>query len=130
MTPLDASVRELAQGVNFAALSVLLPSGRVMTHVLWVDADEEHVLLNTEVHRAKFRAVEQDPRVTVTIWQHDNPYRYVEVRGRVVDTVRGPEARAHIDRLSQKYTDKEYDGSTITSERVILRIAPDAVYVH
>lgn len=130
MTPLDASVRELAQGVNFAALSVLLPSGRVMTHVLWVDADEEHVLLNTEVHRAKFRAVEQDPRVTVTIWQHDNPYRYVEVRGRVVDTVRGPEARAHIDRLSQKYTGKEYDGSTITSERVILRIAPDAVYVH
>lgn len=130
MTPLDASVRELAQGVNFAALSVLLPSGRVMTHVLWVDADEEHVLLNTEVHRAKFRAVEQDPRVTVTIWQQDNPYRYVEVRGRVVDTVRGPEARAHIDRLSQKYTGKEYDGSTITSERVILRIAPDAVYVH
>ena len=33
----------------------------------WVDADDDHVLINTEVHRAKFKAVERDPRVTVTI---------------------------------------------------------------
>ncbi len=130
MATVDPAVRELAQDPNFAALSVILRSGRPMTHVMWVDADDDHVLINTEVHRAKFRAVQRDPRVTVTIWQRDDPYTYAEVRGRVVETVRGPEARAHIDRLSRKYRGKDYDESTITSERVILRIAPETVRIH
>ena len=125
MTALDPRVRELAQGANFAALTVNLPSGRAMTHVMWVDADDDHVLINTEVHRAKFKAMERDPRVTVMIWEHDNPYSYVEVRGRIVETVRGPEARAHIDALSQKYFGRDYDPAIITSERVIVKIAPD-----
>lgn len=130
MTALDPRARELAQAPNFATLSVIMRSGRPMTHVMWVDADEDHVLINTEVHRAKFRAVERDPRVTVTIWQRDDPYTYAEVRGRVVATIRGQEARAHIDSLSRKYRGKDYDDSAITSERVILRIAPETVRFH
>ena len=129
MPTLDPAVRELAHAPNFAALSVILRSGRPMTHIMWVDADDDHVLVNTEVHRAKFRAVQRDPRVTVTIWHRDNPYSYAEVRGRVVEIVRGPDARAHIDRLSQKYRGKDYDDSAITSERVILRVAPETVHV-
>jgi PPOX class probable F420-dependent enzyme len=123
-------VRQLAQAPNFATLSVILRSGRPMTHVMWVDADADHVLINTEAHRAKFRAVERDPRVTVTIWQRGDPYTYAEVRGQVVETVRGPEARAHIDSLSRKYRSKDYDDAAITSERVILRIAPETVRFH
>ena len=99
------------------------------THVMWVDADADHLLINTEVHRAKFAAVERDPRVTVMVWVLDDPYAYAEVRGRVVETVRGPEARAHIDALSQKYRGRDYDPSIITSERVILRIAPDVQHI-
>ena len=130
MGQVDERVRELAQQANFAALTVHLESGPAMTHVMWVDADDDHILINTEVHRAKFKAVERDPRVTVMIWARDDPYTYAEVRGRVVETVRGPEARAHIDRLSQKYRGKDYDESTITSERVILRIAPETMRIH
>jgi len=130
VTALDPRVRGLAQAQNFATLSVILRSGRPMTHVMWVDADEDHVLINTEAHRAKFRAVERDPRVTVTVWQRDDPYTYAEVRGQVVATVRGPEARAHIDSLSRKYRGKDYDDAAITSERVILRIAPERVRFH
>ena len=125
MAPVDSRVRELAQGHNFAALTVFLASGSAMTHVMWVDADDEHVLINTEVHRAKFKAVERDPRVTVMIWDRENPYSYVEVRGRVVSTTTGPEARDHIDALAQKYFGRDYDPAAIQSERVILRIAPD-----
>ena len=125
MTAVDPRVRGLAQAANFAALTVHLRSGAAMTHVMWVDADDDHVLINTEVHRAKFRAVERDPRVTVMIWEKDDPYTYAEVRGRVVETVRGPEARAHIDALAQKYVGRDYDPASIQSERVILKIAPD-----
>ena len=130
MTAVDPAVRELAHGPNFATLTVILRSGQPMTHVMWVDANDDHVLLNTEVHRAKFRAIERDPRVTVTIWKREDPYTYAEVRGRVVETVRGPEARAHIDSLSRKYRGRDYDPALITSERVVLRVAPDVQHIH
>jgi general stress protein 26 len=84
------------------------------------------VLINTEVHRQKFKNVQRDPRVTVTIWDADDAYRYVEVRGRVVKTVRGEEARAHIDACSRRYFGADYPAE-IGSERVILRIAPERV---
>ena len=100
---LEEGVRRLAKGKNFAAFTTLLPDGQPMTHVMWVDCDDEHVLINTEVHRQKAKNVRRDPRVTVTIWDLDDPYRYAEVRGEVVETVTGPEARAHIDQLSLKY---------------------------
>ena len=114
---------ELACGQNFAALTTLLSNGHPQTQVMWVDADDQHLLINTEVHRQKFRNVERDPRVTLTIWDKEDPYRFVEVRGEVVEKVRGPEARNHIDELSQKYKGEPYR-SRIRSERVILRIAP------
>lgn len=120
----------LAHGPNFATLTTHLASGHAMTHVMWVDADDDHVLINTEIHRAKFRAVQRDPRVTVTVWDATNPYHYVEVRGRVVETVHGAAAREHIDALSRKYHGRDYDPDAIQSERVILRIAPDVQHVH
>ena len=128
--PLDEDVARLAKGKNLATVVTLMPNGQPQALLTWVDADEDHVLINTEVHRAKFRAVERDPRVTVTIWQRDDPYTYAEVRGQVVETVRGLKARAHIDSLSRKYRGKDYDDAAITSERVILRIAPETVRFH
>jgi PPOX class probable F420-dependent enzyme len=120
---LEEGVRTLAKGRNFAALTTLLPDGQPMTHVMWVDCDDEHLLINTEAHRQKFRNMRRDPRVAVTIWDEADPYGYAEVRGEVVDTVAGPEARAHIDELSMKYRGHEYR-TGIVSERVIVRIRP------
>ncbi|CAA9456410.1 MAG: hypothetical protein AVDCRST_MAG58-1656 [uncultured Rubrobacteraceae bacterium] len=120
---LHPMVLELARGQNFAALTTLLPGGHPQTQVMWVDANEQHLLVNTEVHRQKFRNVERDPRVTVTIWDMNDPYRFVEVRGEVVGKVKGQESREHIDELSHKYRGETYQTS-IQSERVVLRIAP------
>ena len=120
---LEEGVRRLAKGTNFAALTTLLPDGQPMTHVMWVDCDDEHVLINTETHRQKAKNIRRDPRVTVTIWDADEPYRYAEVRGEVVGTVAGPEARAHIDSLSMKYNGHEYRNQ-IQSERLLVRIKP------
>lgn len=121
---LDPAVKALAEAPNFAVFTTLLADGHPMSHVMWVGCDEDHVLINTEVHRAKFRNVERDPRVTVTVIDRDNSYRFAEVRGEVVETIRGPEARTHIDALSEKYAGRPYDPGAIQSERVILKIAP------
>lgn len=116
-------VKELAQGPNFGTITTLQRDGTPATHVMWVDCDDEHLLLNTETHRAKYRNIERDPRVSVVVWDVQDPLRYIEVRGEVVETVTGPEARAHIDALSMKYDGKPY-ANEIQSERVILKIAP------
>ncbi len=120
---LHPRVKELASGENFAALTTIMPDGHPQTQVMWVDAEGDHLLINTEVHRQKFKNVERDPRVTLTIWEKDDPYNFVEVRGEVVDKAKGLEAREHIDKLSHKYRGRPY-GTPIRSERVVLRIVP------
>lgn len=121
---LHAKTRKLASGPNFAVLTTLMPDGTPQSHVMWVSADDTHLYVNTEIHRQKFKNVERDPRATVTIVDTEDPYSFAEVRGRVVETIGGPEARDHIDELSQKYFGRPYS-NRITSERVILKIEPD-----
>ncbi len=121
---LSKKVKEFAKGPNFAVLTTMLPGGHPAGQVMWVDCDDEVLLINTETHRQKFKNIQRDPRVTVTIWKSDDPYEYVEVRGKVVETIGGSRARRHIDELALKYFGRLYDNSIIESERVILRIRP------
>ena len=125
--PIDADLQTLATGKNFAALTTLMPDGQPQTQLMWVDADDEHVLINTEVHRQKYKNTKADPRVTVTVFSATNPYQYVEARGRVVGEVGGDDARDNIDHLSQKYTGGPY-ANPIQSERVVLQIQVDKVH--
>ena len=121
---LEPAIRDLAStGKNFGTIAVQLPNGQIASHVMWVDANDDELLVNTEIHRAKYKAIQQHPDVTVTVWDAANPYRYAEVRGTVSGEVRGDQARAHIDTLSQRYLGHDY-GATIQSERVVLRIRP------
>jgi PPOX class probable F420-dependent enzyme len=122
---IDPEVRELAQGKNFAAFTSLFPSGAPMTHVVWVDCDDDHILVNTEVHRRKYKNVVADPRVSVMIIDAEDDQRYADITGRVVGRVTGPEAREHIEKLAHRYMGKPFIASLIRSERVILQIEPD-----
>ena len=122
-------ITALVRGKNFATISTILPSGQIQTHVVWVDCDDDHIVINTEVALRKFKNVQADPRVTVTIWGRKNPYFFAEVRGRVVEVVTGPEARANIDALAQKYLGTDYPDEWISSERVILKITPESQIV-
>lgn len=126
---LEDKVRALASGKNFCVLTTLMEDGTPQSHVMWVDHDGEHLLINTEVHRHKFKNMAADPRVTVTIIDIESFYSYVEVRGKVVETVTGPAAREHIDRMSERYLGKPYD-NPVKSERVIVKIAPVRQVVH
>src|SRR5690606_172660 len=105
---LDPDLKDLAQAKNFAALTTLMPDGHPQTQIMWVGADDEHVIINTQLDRQKYRNVLADPRVTVTVFDADNPYRYVEARGRVARTQDGAAAAASIDELSRKYTGGDY----------------------
>ena len=124
---LDPDLKDLAQGKNFAALTTLMPDGHPQTQIMWVGANDEHVIINTQLDRQKYRNVFADPRVTVTVFDADNPYRYVEARGRVARTQDGAAAAASIDELSRKYTGGDY-GMGPTDRRVILFIDVERVH--
>ena len=121
---LDNKTLLMAAGPNYAALTTLFKNGVPQTHVMWVDTDCENILINTEIHRVKYKNVKIDPRVTVMIWKHDNPFKFVEIRGEVIGEITGKEARDNIDKLSNKYWDKPYP-FPIQTERIVLVIKPN-----
>ena len=121
---LEDKVKELAKGRNFALVTTLMPDGTPQTLPLWVDADDDHVLINTEVGRQRYKNLQRNPKVTVLIVEDGNWYSFAEVRGHLDGEITGDEARTHIDALSHKYTGADY-ANPIQTERVVLKIAPD-----
>ena len=73
------------------------------------------MLINTEIHRAKYLNTTNDQRVNVMIWKHDDTFKFVEVRGKVVDEIQGDEAFENIQSLSNKYWNKPYPCLLYTS---------------
>ncbi|WP_091217669.1 TIGR03618 family F420-dependent PPOX class oxidoreductase [Geodermatophilus siccatus] len=122
---LHSTTREPASGPDYAAISTRMPSGHIRTQYIWVGVEGDGLFVNTGPHRQEFRDLERDPRVTLAIRDEQNPYRYAEVRGRVVETERGQRARDQIDELSQKYDGKPYPAENITTERVIVWTEPE-----
>jgi PPOX class probable F420-dependent enzyme len=125
---LDADLKTIATGKNFAALTTLMADGQPQTQIMWVDADDDHLIINTELHRQKYKNTARDPRVTVTVFNGDNPYQYIEARGRVVSTISGDAARTNIDELAKKYMGVDDYPNPIQSERVVLEIAVDKIH--
>jgi PPOX class probable F420-dependent enzyme len=125
--PLDDDTVRLAKGKNLATVVTLMPDGQPQALLTWVDTDGEHLLVNTEPQRQRARNVRRDPRITVLIHSDSDPWDWSEVRGRVVATIDGSEAREHIDRLSNKYVGADYRNPIGPQGRVILKIAPDKV---
>ena len=121
---LDNKTIQMASGPNYAALTTLFQNGVPQTHVMWVDTDGENILINTEIHRFKYKNIVKDPRVTVMIWKHDAPFKFVEIRGEGIGEITGQEARDNIDKLSQKYWEKPYP-FPVQTERIVLVIKPN-----
>ncbi len=124
--PLDEDVTRLAQGKNLATVVTLMPSGQPQAQLTWIDVDNEHVLVNTEPQRQRSRNIARDPRITVLI-HGDDPQDWAEVRGHVVETITGDEARRHIDKVSRKYTGHDFTAPVGPHGRVILKVAADKI---
>jgi len=124
---LDAYVIRLAKGPNLATVVTLMPDGQPRALPTWIDTDGDMLLVNSEPGRQRARNVGRDPRVTVLIQSAESPWDWAEVRGHVVDTTGGDEARAHIDELSNRYVGTDDQNPIGPDGRVILRIAADKV---
>jgi PPOX class probable F420-dependent enzyme len=109
-----------------AHLATLMPDGRPQVTPVWCEYDGQYVLINTAAGRQKDKNLVRDGRVALSITDPDNPYRYIEVRGRVAErTMAG--ADAHIDRLAQKYLGTAYPYRQANEQRVTYKIKPESV---
>jgi PPOX class probable F420-dependent enzyme len=111
----------------FAALATVGPDGTPQVTPVWVDFDGTHVRFNTARGRVKERNLRRNPKVAMTVQDPDNPYRYVQIRGRVVEmTEQG--ADAHIDALAKKYLGQDRYPSRRPGEvRIMVKILPERV---
>ena len=119
---------DLFQKRAFAHLGTLMPDGSPQVTPVWIDYDGTHLLVNSANGRQKDRNMRRKAKVGLDIVDPDNPYRYLGVRGTVVEiTEEG--ADAHIDRLARKYTGAERYGNRSQGEvRVIYKIRPERVW--
>ncbi len=122
---IPAHFLELFQKKSFGHLATLLPNGTPQTSPVWVDFDNTHVLVNSARGRLKDKNMRQRPQVALSIQDPDDPYRYLEVRGRVVEiTEQG--AEEHIDHLAKRYLGLDrYPYRQPGEVRVIYKIKPE-----
>ncbi len=124
-TQLEPTQQELLRGKNTAFLATLAKDGSPQVTPVWIDFDGQHVLVCSEEKRAKVKHVKRDPRVALTVAEAGNPYRYVELRGKVAE-VTTDGAMELIDKLAKKYIDQDkYPWHQPGDVRVILKIAVD-----
>ncbi len=112
----------------FACLATLMKDGSPQLTPLWFNSDGTYILINSSVGRVKDRNMRRDQRVALVIIDPKNPYRYLQIRGKVVEiTTEG--ARQHIDALAKKYrgVDK-YESLTPGETRVTYKILPGNIH--
>ena len=126
---LDEFVYRLCtEGKNFAVVSTLMPDGSPQVSIVWVDADEEHILINTAEGRLKPENMRRDKRVALAIFDVGNPYRQAMVRGIAEEDAR-KDPEEHIDKMAMKYMGLDkYKRSHPDEKRVIFRIKPEKVF--
>ena len=108
----------------FASLSTLMKDGSPQVTPVWFDYDGRHVRINSALGRVKDKNIRRDPRVSLSIQDPDNPYRYLEIRGKVVDITQNG-ADDHIDSLAQKYLGQaKYPFRQPGEVRVLYKIEP------
>jgi PPOX class probable F420-dependent enzyme len=129
MSAIPETFRDLVafETKSFAHLSTIMADGAPQVTPVWFDFDGEHIIINSAVGRVKDRNLRRNPNVALAISDPANPYRYLQVRGQVVD-ISEEGAEAMIDRLCYKYTGQEvYPWRRPGEKRVTYRILPTKV---
>jgi PPOX class probable F420-dependent enzyme len=119
---LPESHRDLLERPVFAHLATVRPDGAPQSSVMWFVWDGELIRMTHTRRRQKFRNLEDEPRVALSMHDPDDPYRFLEVRGEVAEIVPDPEARFYHE-LAGRYGEDDPKPSDIPN-RVVVVIRP------
>lgn len=126
MPKLDETQAEFLRNPYYAVLSTLRADGTSHQTVVWVDAEDGDVLVNTAEGRAKPRHMRTNPNVSIAVVDPANGYHSLVVTGKAELSHEG--ADDHIDKLAKKYLDADtYPFRKEGEVRVIVRIHPERI---
>jgi PPOX class probable F420-dependent enzyme len=125
MSPEDYA--DLFERPLLATLATIMPDGSPQATPLWFDYDGRYIRINSARGRAKDRNMRRESRVALVIVDDGNPYRYVQIRGRVVQIIEGDVAREHINQLSRRYTGQDWKLMRPDEVRVMYIIEPEHI---
>lgn len=118
---------DLFESKAFANLATLMPDGSPQVTPVWVELDGKYIVVNSARGRQKDKNMKRNPSVSLALSDPANPYRYLEVRGRVVEITEAG-ASDHIDKLAKKYLGADkYPYGSPGEVRVIYKIEPVSV---
>lgn len=122
---LTVGQQALLREAQIANIATVMPDGTPQLTPVWIDTDGTHVIFNTAEGRQKTRNLQRNARVAVSVVDRANPYRWLSVRGRVVEMTHDG-ADAHIDAMAKKYLNQDaYPWRNAAEQRVIVKILPE-----
>jgi PPOX class probable F420-dependent enzyme len=120
----DAYLDLLNKKITFANVATVMKDGSPQVTPVWFDYTGGKIRINTARGRVKARTLKEGTRVAMAMMDPDNPYRYIQIRGRVISVTENG-ANAHIDSLAKKYLGKDkYPYSQPGDVRVMYEIEP------
>jgi PPOX class probable F420-dependent enzyme len=126
MASLSEKQREFLDQPFVGVATTLRQDGSPHATVVWVDTEGDEVVFNTAVGRAKERHIRKDPRVSMTVVDPENTYRWISISGPAELTTEG--ADPHIDKLAKKYLGQdEYPWRNPEEQRIKVTIRPEKV---
>lgn len=124
---LPDDLKAAIDGPTFAHLTTLDPDGSPQSTAMWITRESDQIVFNTAQGRRKWRNLNHDPRVAISISSPDEPYRNWSIQGRVVE-MRTSDGVAVIDRLAEKYLgEPKYPWLTPGMVRVTVIVEPTRI---
>jgi len=117
MAEIPEAVRDLVERPLFASLGTTRPDGAPQVNPMWFVWDGEFVWFTHTSKRQKYKNIAHEPRVSILIFDPEDPLRYVEIRGVVDHIDLDPEGLMY-QRLSERYT-----GTPVTPDDAVDRVA-------
>ena len=109
---------------SFAHVATMGPEGEPQSIPVWFDWDGTHIKFSLTTGRQKYRNLQGDKRIAMSIIDPSDAYRYLEIRGELEEVEPDPEID-FISRMAKKYIDKDrYPWHREGDERMIMKIAP------
>ena len=119
------SHRSLLEGKTYAHVATVGPKGEPQVNPVWFEFDGTKIKFSQTKTRQKLKNLDREPRVALSILDPQNPYKYLEVRGRVVRVDEDPDY-AFIDKMAKKYIGQDkYPWHQPGDERVVVVVEPE-----
>jgi PPOX class probable F420-dependent enzyme len=122
---IPAGYEDLLESTAFAHVATLGPHGEPQSNPVWFDWDGEHVKFSQTKTRQKYRNLQREPRIALSIVDPENPYRYLEIRGEVTRVEEDPNID-FISSMAKKYLGLDrYPYHQPGDERVVVFVRPE-----